>query len=196
MSMPIVFGVYGNSDTGKTTLIAHLVAQLTKEGYQIATIKQTKKAISMDTTDKDTWRHHHAGAQLVVFSSRCETNFLLKKTLNISEILRRISAFGNFDIILIEGANDPDIPKIQIGIGKKRSNTIAFYKDNFQEIIALIKRELKIKPSVPDLSVLVNGKEIPLTKFPTQIISNTIMGMLGSLKNVQNINEVTIELKR
>lgn len=196
MSTPIVFGVYGKSNTGKTTLIVHLVAQLTKEGYRVATIKQTKKAISMDTKNKDTWRHHHAGAHLVVFSSHCETNLLLNKPLSTSEILQRISAFGDFDFILIEGADDPDIPKIQIGIGKKRSNTIASYKDNIQEMLPLIKREKQIKLFIPNISVRVNRKEIPLTQFPAQIISNTILGMLESLKNVENINEVTIELKR
>jgi molybdopterin-guanine dinucleotide biosynthesis protein B len=69
MSTSTVFGIYGNSDSGKTTLIVKLVEQFVKEGYLIATIKQTKKAISMDTKRKDTWRHHGAGAELVVFSS-------------------------------------------------------------------------------------------------------------------------------
>ena len=80
MSIPAIFGIYGNSDTGKTTLIEHLVSQLTKEGYMVATVKQTKKAISLDTMNKDTWRYHNAGAELVVFSSQCETDFLLYKT--------------------------------------------------------------------------------------------------------------------
>ena len=196
MTAPKVFGVYGESDSGKTTLIVQLVTRLTKEGYQIATMKQTNKAISMDTKNKDTWRHHNAGAHLVVFSSHSETNYLLNEPLNTPEILRKISAFGEFDFILVEGADDPDIPKIQIGGGKKRSNTIAIYKDNFQEILALLKHQGKEQPSTPDLSIVVNGKTIPLTQFPAQIISNTIVGMLTSLKDVQNMNEVTIQLKR
>jgi len=196
MSTPIVFGIYGESDSGKTTLIVQLVARLTKEGYRVATVKQTNKAISMDTTNKDTWMHHHAGAHLVVFSSRSETNFLLDAPLSSSEILRRISEFGNFDFILVEGADDPDIPKIQVGLGRRRSNTIAVYKDNFQEIFALLKKQTTIQPSPSDLSIKVNGMDIPLTQFPAQIISNTIVGMLGSLKNVQDIHKVTIELKR
>ncbi|HWR63286.1 MAG TPA: molybdopterin-guanine dinucleotide biosynthesis protein B [Candidatus Thermoplasmatota archaeon] len=196
MSTPRMFGFYGESDSGKTTLIVQLVSQLTKEGYQVATMKQSNKTISMDTKNKDTWRHHQAGANLVVFSSRSETNFLLDAPLRSSETLRRISEFGNFDFILVEGADDPDIPKIQVGKGRKRSNTIAVYKDNFQEIFALFKKQGTIRPSHSDLSIKVNGMDIPLTEFPAQIISNTIVGMLGSLKNVQDIHKVTIELKR
>jgi molybdopterin-guanine dinucleotide biosynthesis protein MobB len=196
MSAPKVYGVYGKSETGKTTLIEQLVARLTKEGFQVATVKQTNKAISMDTMNKDTWRHHRAGAHLVVFSSRSETNFLLEQPLNTSEILRRITAFGTFDIILIEGADDPSIPKIQIGPVKKRSNTIALYKQNLEEILRLIKRGLQKQPVAPSISITVNGGNIPLTQFPAQIISNTIVGMLSALKEVDDISEVTIALRR
>ena len=196
MSTSTVFGIYGNSDSGKTTLIVKLVEQLVKEGYLVATIKQTKKAISIDTKRKDTWRHHGAGAELVVFSSICETDFLLNKSMSTSEILQRISEFGCYDIILVEGADDPCMPKIQIGAGKKRENTIASYKDNINEILIVIKRELKMKPSLQRLCIAVNGRNIPLTEFPEKIITNTIVGMLGSLKDVQNIKEFAIQLKR
>jgi len=196
MSTPAIFGIYGNSDTGKTTLIEHLISQLTKEGYIIATVKQTKKAISLDTMNKDTWRYHYVGAELVVFSSQCETDFLFYKTLSFSEIIKRISCFGCYDVILVEGANDSNIPKIQLGAGKKRNNTVVSYKGDVKEILTLIKRELKKEPLLQCLSISINGKNIPLTKFPEQIIMSTIVGMLGSLKGVQDINEVTLELKR
>jgi molybdopterin-guanine dinucleotide biosynthesis protein B len=195
MSTSTVFGIYGNSDSGKTTLIVKLVGHLVKEGYLIATIKQTKKAISIDTKRKDTWRHHGAGAELVVFSSICETDFLLNKSMSTSEIIRRITDFGCYDIILIEGADDPCIPKIQMGVGKKRENTIASYEDNFNETLKIIKRELKMKPSLQRLCIAVNGRNIPLTDFPEQIITNTIVGMLGSLKNIQKIKEFSIQWK-
>ena len=196
MSTSTVFGIYGNSDSGKTTLIVKLVEQLVKEGHLVATIKKTKKAISLDTKRKDTWRHHSAGAELVVFSSSCETDFLLNISMSTSEIIRRITEFGCYDIILVEGADDPCIPKIQIGVGNKRENTIASYDDNFNEILKIIKRGLKMKPSLQRLCIAVNGRNILLTDFPEQIITNTIVGMLGSLKDVQNIKEVTIQLKR
>ena len=190
-----VFGIYGDSDSGKTTLIVKLVEQLVKEGYLIATIKQTKKAISMDTKRKDTWRHHGAGAELVVFSSICETDFLLNKSMSTSEIIRRITELGCYDLILVEGADDPYIPKIQIGAGKKRKNTVASYEDNFNEILKIIKRGLKMKSSLQRLSITVNGRNILLTDFPEQIITNTIVGMLGSLKNIQKIKEFSIQWK-
>jgi hypothetical protein len=82
-----------------------------------------------------------------------------------------------------------------MGVGKKRENTIASYGDNFNETLKIIKRELKMKPSLQRLCIAVNGRNIPLTDFPEQIITNTIVGMLGSLKNIQKIKEFSIQWK-
>lgn len=196
MSTPMVLGVYGSSNAGKTTLIVRLVKHLKKEGYKIATIKRTKKSISLDTKGKDTWRHYSAGSNLVVFSSACETDFLVNTSMSTSEILRMISDFGSYDLVLVEGADDPAISKIQIGSGSERKNTIAHYEDNFNEILNVIKHYIKMRPSLQHLHVKVNGKDILLTEFPEQIITNTIIGLLTSLKGVQNVNEVTIQLTR
>ncbi len=43
--------------------------------------------------------------------------------------------------------------------------------------------------------VKVNGKQIPLTEFPTEMIQNTICGMLKSLKKVDEIKKVEISFE-
>ena len=43
------------------------------------------------------------------------------------------------------------------------------------------------------LIIKVNGKQIPLTEFPTDFIKNTICGMLKSLKGVDDISDVEIK---
>ena len=45
------------------------------------------------------------------------------------------------------------------------------------------------------LTIKVNGKDIHLTEFPTQIITNILLGILKSLKDVENIKDAVIELK-
>ena len=196
MSRPVVFGVYGNSNTGKTTLMVHLISRLTREGYRVATIKQTRKEITMDRENKDTWRHHDAGADLVVFSSQCETDFLLGKAISVAEIIHLILRFGDFDLVLLEGANDPAIPKIQVGQGKKRSNTVVSFKGDFEEVLTLITSKLRRKSTPSHLSIAVNGKDIALSEFPEQIITNTLIAMVESLKAVEEINQLLIQLKR
>jgi molybdopterin-guanine dinucleotide biosynthesis protein MobB len=196
MLSPAVFGIYGPSDSGKTTLVENLVEHFTRQHYQVATVKCTNKSLSLDTRGKDTWRHHAAGSKLVVFSSARETDFLLSASMTIAEILGLIAAFGAYDLVLVEGANDPDIPKIQIGTGRKRAHTVVSYTNNFDETVKVIKKALNVRSSTSRLTVIVNGKNIPLTEFPKHILSNSIVGMLSSLKGVQTIQNVTITLQR
>ncbi len=194
MLEPTVLGVYGSSDTGKTTLIVELVERLTKEGYKVATVKRTNKAISLDAEDKDTWRHHKAGAQLTVFSSTSETDFLVHRPMSTFETVQRITDYDPYDIVLIEGADDPRVKKIQVGIGQERENTICRYDQNIESVMQTIKGEVEKKARVQKLRITVNGKNIPLTEFPEDFITNTIEGMLRSLKGVDQIETAVITL--
>lgn len=142
MNQTIVFGFYGESNTGKTSLIEEIINQLTKEGYKIATVKITDKKISLDTNGKDTWRHSQAGSRLVILSSPIETDFLFKNKQNLDEILQHINEFGEYDLVIVEGANDKTTPKIRIGDIPKRENTILTYDGNFEELINTIKNEI------------------------------------------------------
>jgi molybdopterin-guanine dinucleotide biosynthesis adapter protein len=134
-----VIGIYGKSGTGKTTLITGIIKKLSNEGLKIATIKITNKNIEVDTKGKDTWKHSEAGAGLVVLSSPKETDFLIKKHKDISKIITLINQIDKYDLIIVEGANDKDTPKIRIGDIDKRDNTIFTYLGNLEEVIEYLK---------------------------------------------------------
>jgi len=197
MSQPAVFGFYGSSNTGKTTLIVKIIEKLTKEGYKVATIKKTDKKIDIDKKDKDTWKHGQAGARLVVLSSSHETDFIVKKNMEIDDIIQNISEMGYYDAIIVEGARDSSIPKIRLGDMEERDNTIGYYQDNFEEIFKLIKKDIDKKTvfNNQDIGLRVNKKVVPLSEFLADIIKNGILGMLKSLKGVDKIDEVEIRFK-
>ena len=46
------------------------------------------------------------------------------------------------------------------------------------------------------MQIKVNGKEVFLSEFPTEIIENAIIGMLKSLKGVNEIKSVEIKFER
>ena len=139
MPLPSIIGFYGESNTGKTTLIVKIINRLSKDGFNVASVKISNKKISIDSEGKDTWKHAEAGSKLVVFSSENETDFLLKRKISNNEIVDNIKRLGNYDIILVEGANDENIPKIRLGEIKERKNTIFTYDDDFEELINFIK---------------------------------------------------------
>ncbi len=136
---PYILGFYGESNTGKTTLIVDLIKRLADDGFKVATIKKTDKQISIDTAGKDTFRHAQAGAEITVLSSNAETDFILKKSIKTNEIIRTISQIDNYDFIFIEGASDKKVPKIRIGDIIERENTVFTYDNDFEKIYNVIK---------------------------------------------------------
>ena len=195
MSTSAIIGFYGESNSGKTTLIIKIIEQLVKEGYTVVTIKNTDKNVKIDTEGKDTWKHQHAGAKLVALSSPYKTNLMINKKMDVNKIVDIIFASEPFDILIIEGARNPNIPKIKIGNGEKRDNTIMQYQDDFEEVMNIIKKEIDKKKKKHDISIIINGKKVALSEFPAEFIKSTLVGMVSSLKGVDQINDVEIRFK-
>ena len=192
---PAIIGIYGKSNTGKTTLMVDIINKLTEEGFKIASVKISDKNIDIDSEGKDTWNHAKAGSKLVVLCSKNETDFLLKKRENIDKVVEQISSIGNYDLILVEGAKENYIPKIRLGDIDIRENTVLTYSGDFKELIGLIKKEINRRNYMKDMLIKVNGEPIPLTEFPTEFIKNTVCGMLKSLKGVDEIKDIEIRFE-
>ncbi len=45
------------------------------------------------------------------------------------------------------------------------------------------------------VTIKVNGVDVNLTDFPARIITNVLLGILNSLKDVDEIKDAVIELK-
>ncbi|WP_456474689.1 molybdopterin-guanine dinucleotide biosynthesis protein B [Candidatus Pyrohabitans sp.] len=113
--MKVVSVVSARSNSGKTTVIEHLVAELVKRGYSVATIKHIPKAnFTVDKEGSDTWKHARAGAGVVVGLSPNEAAFIVKTEteLSVAEVLEKLRSFGSFDFVLIEGFRKESYPKI------------------------------------------------------------------------------------
>jgi molybdopterin-guanine dinucleotide biosynthesis protein B len=143
MKEPVVLGFYGESNTGKTSLIVNMIKKLKSNDYNVATIKITDKDVVIDSKEKDTRRHAEAGSSLVVFKTPIETDYIFKQSQTEKEIINKIQKIGNYNIILIEGSNDKETPKIRIGKIEKRENTIFEYKNNFQQLTDFIIKKME-----------------------------------------------------
>ena len=191
-----LIGIYGKTNTGKTTLIVDIIKKLSNDGFNVASVKNTDKKIEIDSKGKDTWKHGKAGAKLVVLSAPNETDFLLKQPKNTSEIINLMNQTGKYDLIIVEGANDNFIPKIRIGNIDKRDKTVLTYSGNFEYLINFLKKEVIRRKNMEKMIVKVNGKQVTLTEFPTDFIKNTVCGMLKSLKGVDDIKDVEIHFTK
>ncbi|WP_416796929.1 molybdopterin-guanine dinucleotide biosynthesis protein B [Ciceribacter azotifigens] len=111
---PRIFGISGWKNSGKTGLAVRLVAEFTRRGYRISTIKHAHHDFDIDKVGADSYRHREAGAHEVTIVSG--TRYAIMHELrgapepSFAEILARIAPC---DLVLIEGYKREPIPKIE-----------------------------------------------------------------------------------
>lgn len=100
----IIFLGYSNS--GKTTALAQVVAQLVKAGKKVGTLKHIHdEDFTIDTEGKDTWRHASAGATTVIALAPKELTIIERgdtRGVTIDELFRIFRSRGA-DYLIIEG---------------------------------------------------------------------------------------------
>jgi len=113
MAIPIV-SIVGKSNTGKTTLLEKIIAELAKRGYRVATIKHNRHGFSIDHEGKDSFRHKKAGAVMTVISSPQQLALIRDVDHDYSFDEIRNEFIKEVDIILAEGFKINDYPKIEV----------------------------------------------------------------------------------
>ena len=111
--IPIV-SIVGTSNSGKTTLIEKLVAELTRRGFRVATIKHSHHGFEIDHEGKDSWRHKQAGAVATVLASPGRIALIEDAAKDYDLVEIRDLYIRNADIILAEGYKRNPHPKIEV----------------------------------------------------------------------------------
>ncbi|WP_027362792.1 molybdopterin-guanine dinucleotide biosynthesis protein B [Desulfospira joergensenii] len=109
---PQIISIAGKSNAGKTTLMEKLIAELTRRGYEIGSVKHAHDGFEIDKEGKDSWRHKNAGASAALIVTG--TKAALVKD-DRRPALEKLEAYlGDMDIILVEGLKQEHLPKIEI----------------------------------------------------------------------------------
>lgn len=109
-----VIAIAGWKKSGKTTLTVRLVAEFTRRGLKVATVKHAHHAFQVDDGETDSARHRRAGAgQVAVVSSRRWA--VIKELANEPEpnFEEVIAWLDPCDLIIVEGYKSAPIPKIE-----------------------------------------------------------------------------------
>ncbi len=102
-NMSSVVTFIGWHDSGKTTLVKQVVAELKKLGYRVAVIKSSNDSgIQFDTPGTDTFMHKEAGAESVMLVAPDQ---MVLQTKNSGLSLRTLAHryFPEVDIVIGEG---------------------------------------------------------------------------------------------
>jgi molybdopterin-guanine dinucleotide biosynthesis protein B len=131
--IPIV-SIVGKSNSGKTTLIEKLIAELTRRGWRVATIKHNRHGFDIDHEGKDSWRHKQAGAVVTIIASPQRIAMIedTQTDYEITEIRDRY--IREADIVLVEGYKGNPHPKIEVVRTELRQERLCGPGDNLVAI--------------------------------------------------------------
>lgn len=112
---PPVIGIAGWKNSGKTTLTVRLIAELTRRGLRIASVKHAHHDFQIDDAETDSARHRRAGAGEVVVVGGKRWAMIHELAGEpepaLDDILARLSPS---DLVIVEGYKTAPIPKIEV----------------------------------------------------------------------------------
>ncbi len=210
-----ILSFIGTTGSGKTTIFEKVVAELKRRGLKIAVIKHTHHKIELDKKGKDSQRYLSAGAEISIVSGTDEIAIVKRTDHDLSprEIARLIVT--DVDLVLTEGFKGAGTMKIEVhrkdlepvllakpaqllGVVTDEKLDVEvpqfdFNKDNTVGLADLIENWLAQQPK-PGIQLFVNGNFIDMNPFVRDIVSNTLQGMVSSLKGADEIKTLEISL--
>lgn len=108
----ILMGLIGHKNAGKTTLTAALVAELTRRGLIVSTLKRTHHAVDLETAGTDTHRHRLAGAKQVILAT--DRRLTLMEEVTRPTLLHLLTRLAPCDVVLAEGWKHGTHPRIEV----------------------------------------------------------------------------------
>ncbi len=111
---PRVYSVVGETGSGKTTVVEGLVAELTRLGLRIGTIKHDIHGFQMDHEGKDSFRHKAAGAAISLISSPWQIGMVrdTERDHTVAELVEALMV--GVDVVLTEDYHHERWPKVEV----------------------------------------------------------------------------------
>lgn len=143
-----VLAIVGCGRCGKTTLLEKLVAELTRRGYVIGTLKHDVHGFAMDHEGKDTWRHKQAGARAVAIVGPEQVALVRSTPEGEFSVFDAIKLLGPVDLVIAEGFKRAPFPKIEIFSSQRNEGQLLCGSDPH---LLAVAGDLPVEAGVPTL---------------------------------------------
>lgn len=212
--LPII-SIVGAKNVGKTTVTEMLVAELTRRGHRVATMKRSLHGFELDHPGTDSARHRQAGAVAVALRSPRE--YAILGQANDEPSFWRLAAFllEEADLLVVEGFSELPLPKIEVV--RKEIGTAPLHRE--EKLIAIVSDvpgiwagpsfglteaapladfvEERLSKFHGEVSLTVDGQQIGINDFVDSILAATVRGMISPLRGIPpNPERITLHLRR
>ncbi|HWP02292.1 MAG TPA: molybdopterin-guanine dinucleotide biosynthesis protein B [Gemmatimonadaceae bacterium] len=151
--VPPLLAIIGLKNSGKTTLLVRLAAELVMRGLRVATIKHGTHTFNIDPATTDTYRHFHEGraeAVAMIAPDRFALVRRIAREPSPEEVAARF--FGEADIVLCEGFKASKLPKVEIF--RREANPAPLYSRGSPQsasYVAIVTDDPTLEADVPIL---------------------------------------------
>ncbi len=216
--MKPVVAFVGKRNSGKTTVLEKVIAELARRGRKVGVIKHDAHRFEIDHEGKDSYRLKHAGAKTAAITS--SENFALVSDLEEPLELETIAAryFADCEIVLAEGWKKESRVKIEVFRKEVHDEPLCpaddkggllaivtdddvdpgvrkFAMDDITGIADLIEEMFVSDTEEYETRLIVDGKNIVIKGFVQEFIGNVLDGAVKSLRGCEDAKTIEIRLR-
>jgi molybdopterin-guanine dinucleotide biosynthesis protein MobB len=208
-AMVAVLGFCGASDSGKTTLLTQVVAELSRQGLALGVLKHHGHREPLpppaEEQGKDTSRYQEAGARRVALVHAGGVRLSTSDGARDDPGDLAQCFMGGLDLVLVEGFKTASLDKIEVvapgcqpllppggrllaltrrGGGGVEAGLPVLDADQPRAVAAFVRQHLGLapRPAQPRVEVRVDGQPLELNPFVSRLVEQTLRGLLERLK--------------
>lgn len=212
--MPPVVSIVGKSDSGKTWVLERLIRELKQRGYHIAAVKHEAHGFELDQPGKDSWHLAQAGSDIVILSSPQQLALIKQVGHDYAPTEFSPLIGEDIDLVLTEGYKKGDAPKIEVH--RKDYGELLCSSEELVAIVTDEPLDSPVPQYIPEdikgladflekkfilgqreeVALWVNGAPVSLNPFIQSLFSKAILGMISSLKGVEEVNNLQLWMRK
>jgi molybdopterin-guanine dinucleotide biosynthesis protein MobB len=177
-SIPPAVCIVGKKNSGKTTLVVALLAELRRRGVRVASIKHGHHAFETDQPGRDSWRHFHEGqaeATIMAGAGKIALVMRMDGDPDPATLVRELYAGRGYHLVLIEGYKHGPFPRIEVFRRAVHDRTLYEESADPDRYLAIVTDD----PALPvDLPVIVMDADRPTAHV--EQIAQSLMNMLAA----------------
>lgn len=160
---PPVVCIVGKKNSGKTTLVVALLAELKRRGLRVASIKHGHHAFETDQPGRDSWRHFNEGqAEATIMAGEGKIALVMRMDgePDPERLVRDFYTGRGYDLVLVEGYKHGPFPRIEVFRRAVHDHPIHDLAAPDPLLAAMVTDDPDLRPPVPVILVDPQGGHV------------------------------------